>query len=217
MHKNKFKHHVSIVQHSLVVKAEAGLLSFFEPFIASSHGRQHKHDSECLFYLTISMFDQPLNGPWHEFGQRKANHPKAGNWFCVATGCRRSLFKQTQTERLNGLADSRHTRCLLRLVCCGWEGAPAAEREGRDAAVAISLCKLQRTRSTKFILNLTSVFVPPKKPKPTEYRTDGAAAAGCGFPANPNASCRSLRCHLNLTEACGRWTAADLRAGFVFS
>lgn len=82
-------------------------------------------------------------------GKEKQIIPVAGNWFCVATGRQRSLFKQTQTERLNDHADSSHSRCLVRLECCGSEREREREsysctEKGRDVVVAVSLCKLQR-------------------------------------------------------------------------
>ena len=118
------------------------------------HGSKEKHKSECFFYLGISMFDLPLNGPRHEFGQRKANHRRAGNWFCVATGHQRSLFKQSQTERLNDHADSSHTRCLVSLVFCG------CSEKRRDVVVATSLCKLRRKEAHRspFKIRLQYLF-----------------------------------------------------------
>ena len=107
------------------------------------------------------MFDHPLNKARHEFGQREANHLVAGKWFCVGTGCLRSLFKQTQTERLNDHADSSHTRSLVRLVCCGWKSCSCKEK-GRDVAVVLSSSKLQRKEAHEVhFYFLTSIFVLP--------------------------------------------------------
>ena len=145
------------------------------------------------------MFDQPFSGPRHEFGQRQASPPVAGNWFCAATGHQRSLFKHTQTERLNDHADSSHSRCLVRLERLGWKGESltAAERKGGMLWSPSLYVGSREKRCTGFIFKSDFNICSPTKPKPTEYRIYSPMAARCVFPATSDVFYHWPRCHLN--------------------
>lgn len=136
-------------------------------------------------------------------GKEKQIIPVAGNWFCVATGRQRSLFKQTQTERLNDHADSSHSRCLVRLECCGSErerereSPTVAQRKGGMLWSPCLYVSSREKRRMRFIFKSDFDICSLAKPKPTEYRIYSPMAACCVFPATSNVFCCLLQCHFN--------------------
>lgn len=90
----------------------------------------------------------------------------------MATGRRRCLFKQTQTERLNDHADSSHSRCLEAAAL--WprerESGRARVKGGRCCGLPCLHLRSREKRRTRFVFKCDLNICSPTKPKPTERR-----------------------------------------------